>query len=368
MRKLHVVIIVIVASLIALAVQIIFGNFLSARLATLPGLRTLNLFNPRAPIVVTNRETVRVSDANDAVETANAVKSKLALVVYYEGTGENTRILPSGGALNWTSDGYFVTTAAALAVPNKTYAVVLNSGEIFPIKEVHADTASSLMILSTDARNQSTIEPIAGNDIRPGQKMLMILNSFAPNQTTFLESYVRAGVTDVSGMAFSSDLVQRQVRIQEVGALVPGHAAISLNGRLAGMWDGNAVIGSDAIRLFATNFFRDNKQVIRPSYGFTYWQLTASEARALQLQVGAQVAAVMPNTPAIVPNSPASAAGLQTGDIITAVNGQKVNDEIMMESLLAGVNPGETVTLTVTRDGQAITLTIVPVILERQSH
>jgi S1-C subfamily serine protease len=364
MRKLNIFLIIVIASVIALAVQILFGNFLSARLATLPALRNLNLFNPRAPIVVTNRETVRVSDANDAVETVNAVKSKISLVVYYEGTGESARIVPAGGALNWTSDGFFISSSSTFAIPGKTYAVVLNTGEIFPIKEVYNDTASSLVVLSTDARNLSTIEPVAGNDLRPGEKMLMMLNAMSPNETTFLESYVKSGVSDVSGIGFSSDLVKRQVSIQQVGVLSPGHAAISLNGRLAGMWDGNTVISSDAIRLFATNFFRDNKQIIRPSYGFTYRQLSATEARALQLQVGAQIAAVLPNVPAVTPNSPAAVAGLKAGDIITAVNGQVVNEKTLLESLLAAVVPGEVVTMAVTRNGQLTTVIITPKILE----
>jgi S1-C subfamily serine protease len=357
MKKIHVLIIVIVASFIALAVQILFGNFLSAKLATFPGLRNLNLFNPRAPIVVTNKETVRVSDANDAVETANSVKSKLAVVVYYDGTGSNAKIIASGGALNWTADGYFVTTKAALAVANKTYAVVVNNGDIFPIKAVYADTASSLVILSTDARNQSTIESVAGNDLRPGQKMLMILNSLAPNKNTFLESYVRAYPTDVSGVVFSSDAVQRSIAIQNVGTLAPGHAAINLNGRLAGMWDGTNVISSDAIQVFADNFFSSNFQIIRPNFGFTYKQLTASEARGLQLEVGAQVISV-------AAGSPAAASGLKTGDIITVMNGQDIDDEVLMESLLAATTPGEAATLTVMRDGQLTSIVITPKILE----
>lgn len=357
MRKIHVVIIVIVASFIALAVQVLFGNFLSARLATLPLMRNLNLFNPRAPIVVNNRETVRVSDANDAVETANGVKSKLATVVYYEGTGDASEMIPSGGALNWTADGYFVTSISALAVPNKTYAVVVNNGDIFPIKAVYPDTASNLAIIATDARNQSTIESVAGNDIRPGQKALMILNSLAPNKNTFLESYIRSFVTDVTGVVFSSDLIQRKVSIQDVAGLVPGHAAINLDGRLMGMWDGTNVIGSDAIQVFADNFFSDNKQVIRPSFGFSYKQLSTTEARGLQLQLGAQVTAVTLASPAVL-------GGLQVGDIITAVNGQKLEESVLLESVLASATPGEVSTFTVSRKGQLTTLLITPKILD----
>ncbi len=155
MRKIHIVIIVAIASILAVLMQTLFGNFLSAKLATLPIFRNLDLFNPRAPIVVNNKETVRVSDANDAVETADSVKSKLSIVVYYDGKGADTKLVRSGGAVNWTADGYFVTTASALALPNKTYAVILSNGEIYPIKNVFSDKAYSTN--TTIKKNPSNI-------------------------------------------------------------------------------------------------------------------------------------------------------------------------------------------------------------------
>ncbi len=357
MKTYKIVLLVLLAAFIALAVQVLFGNFISARLATLPFVRSLNLYNPRAPIVVNNKETVRVSDANDAVETTNSVKTKLATVVYYDGTGADARVVVSGGAISWTSDGYFITSSAAMAVANKTYAVILNNGDIFPIIATYKDTASNLVMLATDAKGQPTVEPIDGKDLRPAEKMLLVANSPAANQTTFLESYVRAGVNNVSGQIFSSDKAQRSVSLQSVGPLTPGQAVFNLNGRLVGMWDGASVLASDAIRLFATDFFRDNKTVIRPGFGFSYKHLSTSEARAVQLVNGAQVTDV-------VFNSPAYAGGLVKRDIITSVNSQKVTDEVLLESLLATLTPGEVATFGVTRNAEPIIVLVTPKILE----
>ncbi len=357
MRKTHILIIVIVASVIAMGAQILFGNYLSARLATMPVLRNLNLFNPRAPIVVTNKETVRVSDANDAVETANAIKSKLSLIVYYDGTGSSRQVVLSGGALNWTADGYFVTTKAAMAVPNKTYAIILSNGDIFPIKDVQFDKASSLAIVATDARNLSTAELVSGSELRPGEKILLILNAIAQNKTTFLESYMNAFVTDVAGQVFNSDLDQRSIRIQSVGALTPGQAAIDLDGKLAGMWDGSSMLSSDVIRMFANNFFRDNQQILRPQFGFNYKQLAASEGRALQLSAGALVTDV-------VANSPVAKAGLVAGDLITAVDSKKIDDEVLLSNLLLEATPGEVLTFEVLRSGNTVPILVTPQVME----
>lgn len=357
MKKLSILAIVVIASILALVFQILFGNFLSAKLATLPLLRNLDLFNPRAPIVVNNRETVRVSDANDAVETADGVKSKLAVVVYYDGKAGDNHLVRSGGAINWTSDGYFLSTSAALAVPNKTYAILLNNGEIFPIKNVYSDTASSLVILATDARNLSTMEPVANASLRAGQKMLLLLNTVSSTKTTFLESYIHSSITDVSGVVFNSDRIGRTINLQSVGPLVPGQAAVDLDGKLAGIWDGTSMLASDALRLFANDFFKDNMQVLRPSFGFSYVQLSDVESRALQLSAGAQVKDV-------AAGGAASFGGLLKGDIITTVNGQKLDDSVLLENLLAQESPGDVVTLSVSRNGQTVEVTVSAKVLE----
>jgi S1-C subfamily serine protease len=55
---------------------------------------------------------------------------------------------------------------------------------------------------------------------------------------------------------------------------------------------------------------------------------------------------------AVVPGSPAAAAGLQPRDIITAVDGQQLTDESSLAQLLSQHQPGDTVRLTVIRNGQ----------------
>ncbi len=54
----------------------------------------------------------------------------------------------------------------------------------------------------------------------------------------------------------------------------------------------------------------------------------------------------------IVPGGPASKAGLQPGDLITAVNGKRITSVDQFIGTIAGYSPGDTVTLTVKRGGQ----------------
>ena len=58
----------------------------------------------------------------------------------------------------------------------------------------------------------------------------------------------------------------------------------------------------------------------------------------------------------VVPNGPAAKAGLQPGDSITAINGQRVNTTNQFVAAIANYAPGDTVTLTVQRGGQTKTV------------
>ena len=54
----------------------------------------------------------------------------------------------------------------------------------------------------------------------------------------------------------------------------------------------------------------------------------------------------------IIPGSPAEKVGLLIGDVITRVNGQNVTQDMPLNELIMRYQPGDTVTLTVSRGGQ----------------
>jgi putative serine protease PepD len=56
--------------------------------------------------------------------------------------------------------------------------------------------------------------------------------------------------------------------------------------------------------------------------------------------------------------SPAQAAGLQRGDLITAVGDDAVDDPTGLEAALAGLRPGDTVTVAIVRGTAELTLTV----------
>jgi serine protease Do len=92
--------------------------------------------------------------------------------------------------------------------------------------------------------------------------------------------------------------------------------------------------------------------VTRGYLGVEAQQLSQSMAKALKLpdEGGALVAGVNPD-------SPAAKAGLQPGDVVEAVNGQRVRNPRELAVTVASIKPGEPAKLDVVREGQHETLT-----------
>jgi regulator of sigma E protease len=63
---------------------------------------------------------------------------------------------------------------------------------------------------------------------------------------------------------------------------------------------------------------------------------------------------------AVQPDSPAAAAGLHAGDVIESINSVPVGGWDELRSIVTGLVPGTRVTLSVRRDGQRLSLAIVP--------
>src|SRR5215475_11395044 len=63
----------------------------------------------------------------------------------------------------------------------------------------------------------------------------------------------------------------------------------------------------------------------------------------------------------VEPNSPGAKAGLKTGDVITAIDGQSVNDSGELQVVVGQKQPGTTINLDVVRNGSSLK---VPVTLE----
>ncbi len=81
------------------------------------------------------------------------------------------------------------------------------------------------------------------------------------------------------------------------------------------------------------------------------WERPYLGIQARQLERGAEVLEV-------IPGQPAEEAGLRQGDIILAVDDEEVTQETPLVLLIAAHEPGDTVTLTIERDGRRLEIEV----------
>ena len=160
--------------------------------------------------------------------------------------------------------------------------------------------------------------------------------------------------------------------IQTDAAINPGNsggALVDVDGTLIGI---NTAIAGDAQGIgFAIpiNLARpimqqavEGEALSRPWLGIWYTALTPVEQdqRGLLLGYGALIEPPEGlSGSAVFRGSPADEAGLRVGDIITHVDGTKVDGDNPLDGILTQYRPGETVSLRVLRGDEVLDLTLV---------
>jgi len=136
-----------------------------------------------------------------------------------------------------------------------------------------------------------------------------------------------------------------------------GGPSFDMNGRVVGVNSaifspsgGSVGIGfdipADVVQKVSTNLIQHGK-VVRGYLGATIQQITPdiAESMGLKIKKGALVAST-------TPGGPAARGGLETGDVVTRIDGHEVASQTDLTRQVALVSPGQEMHLTVLRDGR----------------
>ena len=144
-----------------------------------------------------------------------------------------------------------------------------------------------------------------------------------------------------------------------------GGALVNLNGELIGINSqilspggasgGNIGIGfsipSNMAKSVMEQLLKDGK-VHRGMLGINIQNISEDTAKALELK---DTAGVLVSN--VQPGSSADKAGLKRGDIVTAINGEKIEDSNILRNKVAGTLPGTSIKLSIVRDGSPMEVT-----------
>ncbi len=266
-----------------------------------------------------------------------------------------------GSGVIVSPDGYILTNAHVVTGADEI-KVSLNDGRELAAKVVGTDPKTDLAVIKIDADGLPAATFTDSDQLEVGDRVLAIGNPFGIGQTVTsgIISALGRGVGIIEDGQGYEDFIQTDASINpgnSGGALTDARGfVIGINTAILSRTGGFQGIGLAIPSNLARSVMEQlvaNGKVVRGFIGVSVQNLTPEMAEQFKLKNadGALVAEV-------TPDSPASKAGIKSGDVITNFNGKPVKDGRTLRLAVAAVAPGSTAPITVNRDGKAEKLTI----------
>jgi serine protease Do len=276
----------------------------------------------------------------------------------------------SGSGFIVSKDGLILTNNHVVADANKV-TVILSDRREFDAKVIGRDPTTDVAVIKIDGQNLPTV-PL-GNDetSRVGDWVLAIGNPLG------LDFTVTQGIVSAKGRGGFGGLYDSPYAVvdylQTDAPINPGNSGgplVNVRGEVVGM---NAAIASPTGTYAGYGFaipvtlVRDvMNQIVefghvrRGILGLSLAEVTQKDALADKMtQAGVpQIrGALVGDFPQDVA-SPAKAAGIQKGDVIISANGHDIDHVATLQRVIRSQRPGDTVTLTVVRQGTEQTVRV----------
>ena len=266
-----------------------------------------------------------------------------------------------GSGVIISEDGYIVTNNHVVDGADKL-EILLNDNSTYDARIIGTDEATDLALLKIDAKGLSPITFGDSETLKVGEWVLAVGNPFGFNST------VTTGIVSAKARSLGSNSHKSPMSIESFiqtdAALNPGNsggALVNLKGELVGI---NSAIYSNTGSYAGFSFaipttivkkvMTDIKQfgtVQRALLGCSVADLDAKIAKEKNITAtksGVIIASVSDR-------STAKEMGLQEDDVITAIDGVKVDTHAQLVGQVSKFRPGDTITVTYVRDNKTYT-------------
>jgi Do/DeqQ family serine protease len=267
----------------------------------------------------------------------------------------------TGSGVIYTRDGYILTNNHVIEFADE-YTITLHDGREFKARLVGADASTDMAVLKIDASDLPAIEIGNSDAVRVGEWVLAVGNPFD------LTSTVTAGI--VSAKSRDINIIRRgapiESFIQTDAAVNPGNsggALVDIQGRLIGI---NTAIASP------TGAFAGYSFAIPVNLARRIADDLIQYGKYRRAYMGVDIAPMDNNianylgipfvqgiwVKALDPQGSAARGGVRPNDIITKINNRPVASVPELQEIIGRSKAGETITLTVVREGRERTLNV----------
>jgi len=313
-------------------------------------------------------QPVTIDESSAVIDVAKNAGPAVVRIVS-EGVDPNATNLPEqgiGSGVIFNPNGWILTNRHVVAGSNKL-TVELKDGTQYPGTIYGIDTLTDLAIVKIDAKDLTAAGLGDSDALRVGQLVVAIGSPLGTFSNT-----VTSGIVSAKGREINASGSSLRNLIQTDAAINPGNSGGPLLDASSAVIGINTAIASDSTGIgfsIPINIAKPlmaqalaGKQLERPYIGIRYEDIDAQLAKtdSLPVKVGALVSreADQNGNPPITAGSPAEAAGIQPGDIITAIGQTKIDTEHPLDAVLAQNAPGDTIQLSILRGGQPSTVDV----------
>ena len=264
-----------------------------------------------------------------------------------------------------SKDGIIITNKHVVRDTQATYIVITNDKKEYDVTKVYRDPLNDLSILKIEATDLKPLPLGDSSKLTLGQLAIAIgtpLGEFQNTVTTGIVSGLGRGIT--AGSPYEGFVEELDNVIQTDAAISPGNSGgpllnssgqvIGVNTAIAGEGQniGFAIPVNIVKELIAT-FQSQGGTFERPYIGVRYKMVDRKTAILNEVVEGAFVET-------IIKGSPADTSGLLEQDIITRVDGKKLDGENdqSLEKIILNKKVGDTIDIDVWREGKTLKISI----------
>ena len=269
-----------------------------------------------------------------------------------------------GSGVVISPDGYIVTNNHVVdgAVDIR---VRTSDRRVLKAKLIGTDPLTDLAVLKVNGTDMTSVPWGDSKEVRPGQTVLAFGNpyGFRFTVTRGIVSAVNRENMDPTNRSKPGEFIQTDAAINPGNS---GGPLVDARGEVVGI---NTFLVSPS-GTFSGMGFAIPSQIVRPTV-----EALIRDGKVSHGHIGIGIADVTPENAKffgdssakggvvtqVEAGSPGAEAGLQIGDVITEINGHKVEDAGELQVVIGQQKPGTKVELTVLRDGKSMN---IPVTLE----
>ena len=338
-----------------------FGGAILAQNGSSTGKTTVQQSNRTATTVNVKKvdgQTL-MSPAEVYASTVNSVVSINCSAVSTNIFGQQTESASSGSGFIYTADGYIVTNQHVVANAS-SINVTLYNGDTYPATLVGSDSDYDVAVLKIDAKDLPAVTLGNSTDVNVGDNVMAIGNPLG--ELTFSMS---SGIVSCVNRAINVEGTPFNM-IQVDASINPGNSGgplMNLYGEVVGIVSakyssyadttveglGFAIPINDVQSIISD--IMENGSVTDKAY-MAITAGTMTQQMAAQYKINATEGVFVYS---VEDGGAGDKAGLKLGDVITKLNDTQITSMEDLSAAKKGFKAGDTVTLTVLRDGQEIT-------------